>query len=234
MVKDKRVYAVILAAGIGSRMGADITKQKMLLNGRSVIARTVGTFYECDFIEKMVIVGRAEELDYLKTELSPYAEKIHATVVGGATRLDSARRGFLALPSEATHIALHDGARPLVSKATVRAVVECAVKYGAATDAGKIYDTVKRVDGNGIIRATLDRTELAVARTPQVFDVEIYKRALRNAGDGVGITDDNMMVEALGVELHTVVTDEPNPKITVPQDLKYAEFLLNEREAANV
>ncbi len=229
-MKDKRVYALILAAGVGSRMGADITKQKMLLNGRSIISRAVGTFFECECIEGIVVVGREEELDYLGSELSPYSDKIHAIVAGGKARFDSAKNGFLALPDGVTHVAIHDGARPLVTEAAIKEVVDCAVKYGAATDAGLIYDTVKRIDESGIILSTLDRRELVGARTPQVFDATVYARALENAGNGEGITDDNMMVEAIGVSVRAVVTIDPNPKITTMDDLKYADFLLKERE----
>lgn len=233
-MENKRVFAIILAAGIGSRMGADTTKQKMLLGGRSVIKRTVGTFFECEYIDGIVIVGRESELDFLKTELSDYSEKIHAIISGGSTRFESARLGFFAIPTDVTHIAIHDGARPLVTVKTVTDVVNCAIKYGAATDAAPIYDTVKRIDKNGAIAETLDRSELVVARTPQAFSVEIYKAAVENAADKECITDDNMMVEALGITVQTVINNVPNPKITTMQDLKYAEFLLREGENANV
>ena len=229
-----RVYAVILAAGMGSRMGADITKQKMLLNGRTVISRTVGTFYECECIEGIVVVGRDEELDFLSSELSEYSGKIHAIVAGGDTRFESARIGFNTLPDVATHIAIHDGARPLVSTKTIQSVVDAAIKYGAATDACAIYDTVKSINKDGVITGTVDRSGLVGARTPQVFSAEIYARALDNSHGGEGITDDNMMVEKLGIAVHAVITNGQNPKITTMEDLKDADFLIKEREGQNV
>ena len=97
MSKNK-AYAVILAAGVGSRMDSNITKQKMILCGKPVIYHTVGTFYECEAIDGIVVVGRAQELDFLTTALSDFASKIHTFVVGGATRFVSARAGFYALP----------------------------------------------------------------------------------------------------------------------------------------
>ncbi len=233
-MENKKVYAIILAAGTGSRMGADITKQKMLLCGRSVISRTVGTFYECDCIDGIVVVGRRDELEFLKNELSSYAGKIHAVVAGGSTRFESAKAGFGALPDGVTHIAIHDGARPLVTEGIIKAVVNAAEIHGAATDATPIYDTVKRVDNNGFIRETLDRSTLLGARTPQAFSYEIYAKALESAGDGADVTDDNMMAEAVGVSVYAVASDIPNPKITTMSDLKYADFLLKEREKADV
>ena len=233
MSKNK-IYAVILAAGIGSRMGADITKQKMLLNGRSVIARTVGAFCECDRIDGIVVVGRKEEAEFLNSELSPYAQKLYAVVSGGKTRFESAKIGFNSLPLGVTHIVIHDGARPLITPESIKMVVDAAVQYGAATDAVRIFDTVKMVDGNCVITSTVDRSSLIGARTPQAFSTEIYARALENAGTGEGITDDNMMAEMIGVDVHAIFTDVPNPKITTMEDLKHADFLIREREGENV
>lgn len=233
-VENKTVYAIILAAGVGSRMGTDSTKQTMLLGGRSVIARTVGTFYECECIDGIVVVGRECELDFLENELLPYSKKIHKIISGGSTRCESARLGFGAIPPGVTHIAIHDGARPLVTEKIISDVVERAIECGAATDATPIYDTVKQIDENGAIVGTLDRKTLVGARTPQAFSAEIYARALENTDNCDSITDDNMMVEALGITVVAVVSDTPNPKITVMDDLKYADFLLKEREKANV
>ena len=228
MSKNK-AYAIILAAGVGSRMGADITKQKMLLCGKPVIYHTVGTFYECEAIEGIVVVGREEELDFLTDTLSDFASKIHTIVVGGATRFESARAGFYTLPEGVEIVAVHDGARPLITAEAITRVVNRALECGAATEAACIYDTVKTVDENGKITATVDRNSLVSARTPQVFRTDIYARALENAGSGEHITDDNMMVEAIGVPVFAVITNTDNPKITTKTDLKYAEFLMKAR-----
>ena len=222
-------YAVILAAGIGSRMGGDITKQKMLICGKPMIYHTVSTFFECDCTDGIVVVGRAEELDFLTETLADFASKIHAIVVGGATRFESARAGFYALPDGVDIVAVHDGARPLITADAITRVVKRAAECGAATEAASIYDTVKSVDKNGRITATVDRNSLISARTPQVFRTDIYAKALEIAGNGENITDDNMMVEAIGVPVFAVVTNTDNPKITTMSDLKYAEFLMKER-----
>lgn len=229
-MSKNRTYAVILAAGIGSRMGSDITKQKMLICGKPMIYHTVSTFFECDSIDGIVVVGRADELDFLAETLSDCASKIHAIVVGGATRFESARAGFYAMPSDAEFVAVHDGARPLITADAIARVVERAAEYGAATEAASIYDTVKTVDEMGRITATVDRNSLVSARTPQVFRADIYAKALEIAGNGENITDDNMMVEAMGVKVYAVVTNTDNPKITTLNDLKYAEFLMKERK----
>ena len=225
-MKNRKTVAVILAAGIGSRMGANITKQKMLINGRSVISRSVGAFFDSALIDSIVVVGRAEELGYLHTELEPFKSKISAIVSGGATRFESARIGFDNIPTGTEFVAIHDAARPLVTVGIIDSVIRAAYECSAATDAESVYDTVKVVE-NGVITDTLDRTRLALARTPQVFSAEIYQSALLSAGDVTGVTDDNMMVERIGVRVRAVISDIPNPKITTASDLKYAEFLLN-------
>ena len=233
-MRSDKVYAVILAAGSGKRMGADVTKQRMILCGRSVIYRTVSAFYGCDLVDGIVVVGRADEQDYLVSELADFSAKINSIIVGGECRLDSAAAGFRALPTDATIVAVHDGARPLITADAIEKVVTAAIECGAATDAACVYDTVKKVDAAGIVTETLDRNTLVLARTPQVFRTDIYARALENAPICEGITDDNMMVEAIGVPVRAVLTDCENPKITTMNDLRYAEFLLNARKEENV
>ena len=219
--------AVILAAGTGSRMRADTTKQRMLLLGKSVIYRTVAAFYASDSIDSITVVGRSEEMDFLRTELTDFKEKLHAVVVGGDSRTESASIGFKNIPECATHVAIHDGARPLVTAELIDRVVASAIEHGAATAASPIFDTVKRVK-DGIIVATENRDELYRAETPQVFGVDIYSRALQCDADGV--TDDNMLVERTGVAVHAVISGTVNLKITAPSDIKYAEFILKERD----
>lgn len=223
------VYAIILAAGSGSRMQADITKQKMLVLGKSIISRSVQAFYSNPLIDGIIVVGRSDELDYLRSELADYSSKITAIVAGGDTRFDSARIGFSAVPTDTDFVAIHDGARPLITQKVITAVVEAAFEHGAATDAAPVYDTVKQVDEHGMICATLDRDALVQARTPQVFARDIYALALERADGRHGMTDDNSVVEAIGVPIYSVKSDEPNPKITTRSDIGYAEYLLKER-----
>lgn len=228
-MKKKTVYAIILAAGSGSRMQADITKQKMLIHGKSIISRSVAAFYNNSLIDGIAVVGRADELDYLRCELAEYSSKITAIVAGGDSRFDSARIGFSAVADDADYVAIHDGARPLVTQTIITSVIEAAFNHGAATDAAPVFDTVKRVDADGIILETVDRSTLVHARTPQVFARDIYALALERAGDGHGMTDDNSVVEAIDVSVYAVKSDEPNPKITTRCDIGYAEYLLKER-----
>ena len=223
------VYAIILAAGSGSRMQADITKQKMLVLGKSIISRSVQAFYSNPLIDGIIVVGRSDELDYLRSELADYSSKITAIVAGGDTRFDSARIGFSAVPTDTDFVAIHDGARPLITQRVITSVVEAAFEHGAATDAAPVYDTVKQVDEHGMICATLDRDALVQARTPQVFARDIYALALERADGRHGMTDDNSVVEAIGVPIYSVKSDEPNPKITTRGDIGYAEYLLKER-----
>ncbi len=233
-MKKKTVYAIILAAGSGTRMQADVTKQKMLICGKSIIYRSVCAFYDNSLVDGIIIVGRADELDYLRSELADFSSKITAIVAGGDTRFDSARLGFYAAPAGADFVAIHDGARPLITQRVITSVIEAAFLHGAATDAEPVFDTVKRIDNCGMIAGTVDRNTLVRARTPQVFESGMYARALAHAGNGVGMTDDNSIVEAIGVSVYAVKSDEPNPKITTRSDIGYAEYLLKEREQPDV
>ncbi len=229
--KEKSIYttAVILAAGIGSRFGSDVPKQRISLLGKSLIARVAEPFYKCDDIDSIVVVTRAEDIDFVNSELLFLGEKLHNVIVGGVCRAESARLGFLNVPKETTHVAIHDGARCLITREDISRVVRAAYVSGAASAVSLIVDTVKRVS-DGQILGTASRDELVLAGTPQVFSCDVYKNALMNASDVSLVTDDNMLVESIGKEIAAVVLANENPKITYPKDLGYAEFILERRQ----
>lgn len=219
------VGAVILAAGEGSRMGADVTKQRISLCGMSVLKRCVLPFIASEYVTKIVIVCRGEELDFAKSELSEFTEKPIFYTVGGNTRQESARMGFEKIENVCDFVAIHDAARCLVSEKNINDVCKAAFEYGAASASVAITDTVKRVQ-NGFIEATLDRKSLVCVQTPQVFDCNLYRRALQKS-DSVTATDDNMLVEALGDDIRLVDTGKRNIKLTTPEDVAYAEFIIS-------
>ncbi len=223
-----KTCAIILAAGVGSRMQSEVTKQKLDILGHSVLYHSVMAFDRCELIDSIVVVVRESELEFARSELDS-ATKVWGIVIGGDTRVESARRGFLAIPDGTDFIAIHDAARPLITSEGISAVVAAAHTAGAASALSHVTDTVKQVDENGFIVSTLDRSTLRRAQTPQAFAVEIYRRALDACDDFVGITDDNMLVERIGVAIKGVDVGSENLKITVPEDMVYAEFLLNRR-----
>ncbi len=232
-MKKPNVTAIILAGGIGSRMGSDITKQRMSILGKSVLQRTAEAFFSADSVDKMVFVCRAEELDFVESEVLKTATKPYIITVGGKTRGESARCGFLA-SEDADLVAIHDCARCLITPEMIDKVVNEAIKFGCASAACAVTDTLKHVE-DGIIRATVSRNDTVRAQTPQVFRSSLYKRALENAMDkSIEFTDDNMLLELIGEGVRAVMLDETNMKITNPGDISLAEHIIKEREKKNV
>ena len=222
---DKHVTAIILAAGCGSRMGAETTKQRIELLGESVLKRTVSVFQKSSVIDSVVIVVREDEVEWARAELCSF-DKITNIVCGGKNRAESAIAGFNAIPDECDFVAIHDGARCLVTVDTIEKVVKNAVEKGCATAATPLSDTLKNVDQNQNIKSTISRKGLYTVQTPQVFDRSLYKRAVESITDSSEITDDNMMLEMIGADVAVVVTDKNNIKITTPEDLEYARFII--------
>ena len=222
MENNFKTVAIILAAGIGSRMRSDTTKQKMKICGKSVLLRTALAFECANTVDGIVIVCRSEEIDFAKNELLGL-KKIIDFVPGGATRRDSAEAGFFA-SRDADFVAIHDAARCMITPEAIDSVISAAHKYGAASAVGAVNDTVKLVNKDGIIERTVPRDSLRLAQTPQVFSREIYEKALGTQENG--ITDDNMMAESVGAQIKTVTLDCYNFKITTHADIEYAQFLV--------
>lgn len=225
-VKLKRCGAVIVAAGSASRMGG-IDKVMAPLRGEPMIARTVRAFQECDAISEIVVVTR-EDLIVPIGRLTRDMSKVTAVVAGGASRQESVHLGLNALSDKVKLAAIHDGARPFVTWQLIDWVVRAANSYGAAAPAIPVKDTIKEVQGF-VVKNTPDRSALRAVQTPQVFDFDILRAALKKAkDDGAEVTDDCSAVERMGMSVKIVEGDERNIKITTPLDLKIGELLLEE------
>ena len=220
--------AIILAAGMGTRMLADIPKQNMMIGSQSVVERCVAAFNRCADIDSIVLVVREGDVEHM-AHLASHYPKIASIVSGGETRAESASFGFSAIPDEAEFVAIHDAARCLITPDMISSVLRVAYSAGAATAVTRVTDTLKRVDGEGMILTTVPRENIYRAETPQVFSREIYARALELQDAEDTVTDDNMMVEKLGVGIRCVETDGCNLKITTADDLVFAEYLLKKR-----
>ena len=228
LLKLKPCGAVIVAAGTASRMGG-IDKVMAPLRGEPMIARTVRTFQNCDAISEIVIVTR-EDLILPITGLCREMPKVKAVVCGGKSRQESVARGLNALSDKVKLAAIHDGARPLVTWEVIDRAVRAANTYGAAAPAIPVKDTIKVVEGR-IVKNTPDRATLFAVQTPQVFDFDLLRGALKKAeADGAAVTDDCSAVERMGMSVKIVEGDERNIKVTTPIDLKIAEMLLEEME----
>lgn len=223
--KEHSTCAVILAAGCGTRMSSPSPKHRLIIADDSVIRHTVRAFDACTVIDDIVVVTRDEEISSISAELVDF-KKICAVIPGGESRAESARLGFFAIPDRTTVVAIHDAARCLVTPEMIEAVVLAARGHGAASAGTRPHDTVKLTDGERIL-STLNRDELFMAHTPQAFDRALYSGALEGAE--LDVTDDNSLLERIGVSPVMVDTGATNIKITTPDDLLFAEFVLSKR-----
>ena len=220
--------AVIVAAGSASRMGG-IDKVMASVGGEPMILRTVRTFQNCDAIKEIVIVTRQDLIVPIR-DLCHGFDKVKIVVKGGMSRQESVSLGLRALSSKVELAAIQDGARPLITDAVIDRTVRAANTYSAAAPAIPVKDTIKVVRG-GIIETTPDRRILKAVQTPQVFDVDLIKAALKKAADDKAeVTDDCSAVERLGMSVKIVDGDERNIKVTTPLDLKIAEAYLEEMQ----
>ncbi len=212
-----RVWAVVVAAGGGSRFGGP--KQFVSLGDRALVdwsvdaARTVA--------DGVVLVVPA---DVVSTSAVPDAHGADVVVAGGDTRTASVAAGLDAVPAGAEVIVVHDGARPLASPALFRAVVDAVAAGAEAAVPGlALSDTVKRVDDAGAVVSTVDRRHLVSVQTPQAFRADLLRRA--HAG-GAEATDDAGLVEGQGATVRVVPGDPRNLKLTTPADLDMIRALL--------
>lgn len=228
LLRLKYCGAVIVAAGSASRMGG-VDKITAELDGEAVIRRTVRAFQQCDAISEIVVVTRQELLVPVMDMCHEFT-KLQAVVVGGQTRCESVLAGFAALSDKVKLVAVHDGARPLVSWQVIDRTVRAAGAYGAAAPGVPVKDTVKLVEG-GLVKQTPERRLLQAIQTPQVFDKDLLRGALEQAvRDGAQITDDCSAVERLGMSVKIVEGDERNIKITTPLDMKIAKMFLEDMQ----
>ena len=224
----KRCGAVIVAAGSASRMGG-IDKVMAPLGGKPMVARTVAAFQSCDAIAEIVIVTRPDLIRPISA-LCAGMDKVRAVVAGGSSRQESVGLGLNALSKNVELAAIHDGARPLITEAVIDRTVRAANSYGAAAPAVPVKDTIKVVVG-GLVEKTPERATLQGVQTPQVFDFDLLRGALKKAQEeNAALTDDCSAVERLGMKVKIVEGDERNLKVTTPMDLKIAEMLLEEMQ----
>ena len=230
--KDKtpRCAAVIVAAGSSERMGSD--KLTAQLGGMPVLARTLRVFENCAMITEIVVVTRADRIEEIAALCKEYGiSKASKVLSGGATRVESALVGVSEVDSRRGLIAIHDGARPLVTCELIERTVLAAKEHYAAVPVIPSTDTLKAVDGKGFVVGTVDRATTFRVQTPQVFKADFIKGALTKAMEkNLPLTDDCSAVEMMGVKTVTVPGDEDNIKLTTPRDMILAEALLKARE----
>ncbi len=219
-------YAIILAGGSGSRMGAGRNKVLMDLGGVPVIVRSVQAF-QC-IMDGVIVVARPEDREAIQAELSRFGLSI-AFANGGDTRQASVWNGLRALPAGCDRVLIHDGARCLVDEGTIRRCMASVEAHGTGVAAVPAVDTIKQVDGEGTVTATPDRASLMAVQTPQGFAVDIIRYAHEAAqADGFLGTDDASLVERLDIPVRLTLGDRRNLKLTTPEDMTMAAAFLNE------
>lgn len=219
---------VIVAAGKGSRMRSEESKQYLMLGKKPILVHTLELFNRMDEVAQIVLVTGLEDIERCKQYKSQYGlDKINPIVTGGKERQDSVHRGLKSLDKDIEWVMVHDGVRPFAAKEHILACWARAQEAEAAVLAVPVKDTIKVVDSQGTIQATPDRRSLWAIQTPQAFRVSLLKEAYDKAeAEGFLGTDDAMLVERLGTPVQVVEADYYNIKITTPEDLPWAEWIL--------
>lgn len=225
-MKDK-LGVIVVAAGKGTRMGTQDSKQFLTLGGKPILVHTLERLGRVDIVERIVVVTAAEHIARCESYIGRYGlKKIAQIVPGGRERQDSVRAGIEALGDAVEWVMVHDGVRPFPAEAHVRRCYETARETEAAVLAVPVKDTIKVVDADGVIQSTPDRRSLWAIQTPQAFRLSLLREAHEQATrDGFAGTDDAMLVERLGVKVRVVEADYYNIKITTPEDLPWAEWI---------
>lgn len=213
--------AIIVAAGSSKRFGSKVLKQFLNLGGRPVFLRSVEAFASIKSFKQIILVAPSDKVGFLS--LKYRADFVCAA--GGNERFDSVKNGLALVEDDVDFIAVHDAARPLISKKDILSVLKKAVKTKAAIAVENIKDTVKLISADGRILKTLDRTVLRNAQTPQIFEAQLLKRAYSRK-ISADTTDDSKLVENLKIRVSVVETKFPNFKITTKRDFELAEKIL--------
>jgi 2-C-methyl-D-erythritol 4-phosphate cytidylyltransferase len=237
------VTAILPAAGLGTRMGAEKPKQFLELDGVPLLVFTLRRLAACPAIIDFIIATRAEEMDSVAASVaSENLGRPVRVIRGGDTRQDSVANALTEVSSEAGLILVHDAVRPLVTRSQIDQVIAEAIACDAAILGIPAMDTVKEVkraapQGGAadvaLITATIPRERVVLAQTPQAFRASLLLEAFARARqDGVTASDEAGLVERLGRDVHVVVGSERNLKITRPGDIELAEFYLRQERAA--
>lgn len=221
------VAAIIVAAGPGTRLGAGMPKAFVPLAGVPLFIRSLRALLAAPAIDQAIVVAPPEAMADAARLLqsgAPY-RLTPALVAGGAERQDSVRNGLAAV-GDAALVAIHDAARPFVTRAAVEAAIDAARDHGAAIVAIPATDTVKIVHPDGWVETTPPRAQTWLAQTPQVFQTALIRAAHARADRATPVTDDAALVEQLGHRVRVVVGSPDNRKITTPDDRAWAEWQL--------
>jgi len=224
------ITTIIVAAGVGRRIGGATGKTYLPIAGRPLVLRTLDRIFATPAILNVVLVVAAADIEFCRKLLgSDEAMKGRAydLQAGGATRQQSVRCGLAKLAADTDVVMIHDGARPFVSSALIDRCIQAAMVHDAAVVGLPARDTIKRVGADGYVQGTLERAGLWEIQTPQIFQRDLIVAAHEWAvRQGIEATDDAMVVERMGKPIFAVEGERNNIKITVPEDLLLAEAMI--------
>lgn len=219
-------YMIIVAGGHGTRMGSDIPKQFLKIDGKPILMRTLERFHKYDPEMHLIVVLPKEQQEYWHKLCEEYHFTIpHEIADGGETRFESSKNGLALIPDDAEGlVGFHDGVRPFVSHDTIRRCIEMAEEEYTAIPVVPVTSTLRHIDprGGGF---NVDRSLYREVQTPQVFDITLARQAF-NQPDRSQFTDDSSVIESLGCKVSIVEGNRENIKITTPFDLTVAEAII--------
>lgn len=218
-----KLYALIMAGGLGSRMNAEIPKQFLLLNNKPILMHTIERFANFGTAIEIVLVLPENQFGYWENLCEEYGFVVpHTLVAGGQIRFESVKNGLAALPDDGI-VAIHDGVRPLVSRQTLARCFETANAKGNALPVVPVIESLRQIDNN--TNTAADRSKFVTVQTPQVFKLREIKEAYQQPFNPL-FTDDASVMERIGITIELVEGNIENVKITTPTDLCVAEVLL--------
>lgn len=227
MTKNKNCKVILPAAGHGTRMGMDIDKQYIQLSGVPILVHTARHFEKNKHISEIFIGTDKKNISLVEDLIKKYELSKSKVIVGGETRQATIYNALCALPEDTDIVLVHDGVRPFITQKNINDLIAVASDKKSAVLGVPAKDTIKKIAADFTV-TTLDRSMLWVAHTPQVFDYHLLMEANKYAlSQSISVTDDASLVEAYTEgEVYFVEGSSHNIKITTPDDLAYAEFLM--------
>lgn len=226
-----KVHAIIVAAGKGSRMSGSVRKQYIALDGIPILGHTLNLFDRCAMVNQMIVVVPDEDLDFCRKEILSCAkiQKDLNLIAGGAQRQDSVYNALQVIEADEGIVIVHDGVRPFVRQGQLAACINGAAEMGACILGIPAFDTVKKINPKNEIIKTHQRDMLWLAQTPQVFEINLIKKAHEKAKqEGFAGTDDASLVERLGAVVKIIPGSRSNMKITNSEDLNLARAIMKD------
>lgn len=229
-----KIAAIIVAGGSGKRMGSSIKKQFIKLRDKEILAYTIEAFNKIDEINEIIVVTGKEDIDKVRREIVERYQlgKVKQIIEGGKERQDSVYNGLATVGQEIEYVMIHDGARPFISEEVIKRAIQETKQHKATIVAVPVKDTIKLIDKEqGVVEATPAREKLWMVQTPQSFEKQLLLEAYKQAEErNLQVTDDSMIVEAYGHNVHVVLGAYTNIKITTPEDLVIGESILENQK----